>query len=146
MIMLGDKCWVQLFLKKHYGICTGLGPDGRLWFVHNTPGGGVVHTTQDEFAGGGAIEVEQRAWGQGAAVAQRARNLVGQRYDLLTFNCEHAANLAAGGIAASRQVRNVLATAASAVVLTWLNQNGTSVDRNGYRRADNGRFASRRWW
>jgi hypothetical protein len=147
MIAQGDKCYVQSFLKKHYGICTGLWPDGRLWFVHNRPDGGVVHTPREGFAGDAEIHVEQRARpSQGAAVAQRALDLVGRSYDLLGFNCEHAANLAANGAAESKQVRNVVATGIGFAFLAWVNQNGTSVDRSGYRRDGSGRFASRRWW
>jgi hypothetical protein len=147
MIAQGDKCWVQSFLKKHYGICTGFGTDGRPWFVHNTPDGGVVHTPSERFARDAEIHVEQRARpGQEAAVAQRALDLVGRQYDLLAFNCEHLANLAANGAAESKQVRNVVATGIGLALLAWANQNGTSVDRSGYRRDSSGRFASRRWW
>lgn len=147
MIAQGDKCYVQSFLKKHYGICTGFGADGRPWFVHNRPDGGVVHTPQEGFSGDAVIYIEQRALaGQEAAVAQRALDLVGRSYDLLGFNCEHVANLAANGTAESKQVRNVITTAIGLAFLALVNQNGTSVDRNGYRRDGGGRFASRRWW
>jgi hypothetical protein len=147
MISQGDKCWVQSFLTKHYGVCTGLGPDGQLWFVHNTPDGGVVHATQSAFAGGRPIHVEQRAVpGQQAVVAARALSLVGRRYDLLSFNCEHVANLAANGRAESKQVQRGVVATVSLILLALANQNGTAVDRNGYRRDGSGRFASRRWW
>jgi hypothetical protein len=149
MIRQGDKCWVWLFIKKHYGICTGF-VGGVPWFVHNTPDGGVVHTSLEGFAGRSPIHIEQRALaGQEAAVALRALKLVGHAYDLLNFNCEHAANLAANGVAESKQVK--LAGAAAACLaafslLSLVNQNGTSVDRNGYRRDSGGRFGARLWW
>ena len=148
MISQGDKCWVQSS-KKHYGVCTGVGPDGQLWFVHNTRLGGVVHTTWKDFAGAWPVHVEQRAQlGQEAAVAERALSFVGQRYDLLFFNCEHVANLAANGKAESKQVQQgvVVTGIVSAILLALANQNGTSVDQHGYRRGGSGRFASRRWW
>ncbi|MET0793699.1 MAG: hypothetical protein ABW061_19420 [Polyangiaceae bacterium] len=148
IIAQGDKCWVQ-GRKKHYGICTGYGTDGEPWFVHNTPEGGVVHTTRKGFAGNHAIYIEQRvAPGQEATVAARALALVGRKYSLLSFNCEHVANLAANGNAESKQVQGGLAIGAvlSAIVLVVANENGTSVDSSGYRRDTNGRFGSRRWW
>ncbi len=147
-IMQGDKCWVQ-GSKKHYGVCTGLGADGQLWFVHNTPTGGVEHTNVTAFAWGRPIHVEQRAApGMEAVVVARALALIGRQYNLLFFNCEHLANLAANGKAESPQVQQgvVLTSIIGGFVLALLNQNGTSVDGNGYRRDSSGRFASRRWW
>ncbi|MCC6651557.1 MAG: hypothetical protein IT348_10460 [Candidatus Eisenbacteria bacterium] len=146
-IQIGDKCWTQLG-KKHYGVCTGYGGDGEPWWVHNTRAGGVVHTTRKAFAGNRAIYVEQRAKpGTEALVAARALALVGRRYDMFLFNCEHAANLAANGQAESKQVQQgaVVAGLAGLLLMVVANENGTSVDSNGYRRR-RGRFASRRWW
>ncbi|MCA9590549.1 MAG: lecithin retinol acyltransferase family protein [Myxococcales bacterium] len=148
-ISQGDKCWVQVHGKKHYGICTGLGFDGQLWFVHNTRVGGVLHTTWKGFAGNRPVYIEQRAQpGQASVVAARALQLVGSQYNLLAFNCEHAANWAANGKAESKQVQQsfVATGIVSAILLAIANQNGTTVDRSGYRRDGNGRFASRRWW
>jgi hypothetical protein len=146
MIVAGDKCWVQT-TKKHYGVCTGHGPDGELWFVHNTREAGVVHTTHKGFAGNRPVYVEQRAEpSQAPEVVARAYSLVGSNYDLLSFNCEHVANLAANGSASSPQVQfAVTGILASVAFLALLNQNGTSVDRQGFRRDNHGRFASRRW-
>jgi len=147
IIQIGDKCWVRSS-KKHYGVCTGYGSDGEPWFVHNTRDGGVVHTTRKAFAGNRAIYIEQRAQpGTEALVAARALQLVGRRYDMLSFNCEHAANLAANGQAESKQVQQgvIVASLAGVLALVVANENGTSVDANGYRRKK-GRFASRRWW
>lgn len=94
MISQGDKCWVQLN-KKHYGVCTGYGSDGEPWFVHNTRDQGVVHCTRKGFAGNRPIQVEQRAApGSEYDVAVRALSLVGRDFNMLSFNCEHAANLA----------------------------------------------------
>lgn len=147
----GDKCWVQLN-KRHYGICTGIGRDGEPWFVHNTREQGVVHTTRKGFAGNHPIYVEQHAApGWGSTVVTNALSLVGRDYDMLFFNCEHVANLAATGTAESKQVQGGVAAAGVGTFLLGLvavaiNENGTSVDHNGYRRDASGRFASRRWW
>jgi len=134
MINRGDKCWVQLN-KKHYGVCTGIGSDGALWFVHNTREGGVVHSTRKGFAGNREITVEQRAArGHADAIVNRAVSLVGRDYAMLSVNCEHVANLAANGAAESKQVREGAATAGLAMVFLSMltavvNQNGTSVTR-----------------
>jgi hypothetical protein len=146
-ILEGDKCWVQ-GRKRHYGVCTGLGRDGQLWFVHNTPSGGVEHTPIAAFAGGQPIHVEQRpAPGTEHIVVARALSLVGRQYNLLFLNCEHVANWAVTGKAESPQVQQrVLWTGVAGLFLAFLNENGTSVDRQGYRRETGGRFASRRWW
>jgi hypothetical protein len=147
---VGDKCSVQSKwspIVKHYGICVGFAQDGAPLFVHNTAEGGVLLTTEQGFASGRLITVEQRAQpGQQAVVAQRALALQGRKYDLLGFNCEHAANLAANGAAESTQVQRVVAAGVGGFLLWLTNENGTSVDRRGYRRDSNGRFASRRWW
>lgn len=147
-IKQGDKCWVQL-TKKHYGVCTGYGDDGEPWFVHNTRENGVVHTTRKGFAGNHPIHVEQRATpGNEWAVASRALTYVGHQYDMLFFNCEHLANLVVNGTRESKQVQQGVfwASIATAFFAVIANENGTSVDENGYRRNSSGQFASRRWW
>lgn len=102
---------------------------------------------EETFAKDRPIHIEQRAQpGEEELVAGRALALVGQNYDLLQFNCEHVANFAANGRAESGQVRRAIVGVAGAVFVALLNQNGTSVDDNGYRRNRYGRFASRRWW
>ena len=148
IIRQGDKCSVPgtVPLIKHYGICVGFARDGQTLFVHNVADG-VVLVTGEGFAAGRPITVEQRAQpGQEGLVAQRALALRGRKYDLLVFNCEHAANLAANGMSESKQVQRAVVAGLGFAVLAYLNQDGTSVDRNGYRRNGSGQFASRRWW
>ena len=147
----GAKCWVQLN-KKHYGVCTGIGPDGDYWFIHNVRGRGVIHTTRKGFAGNRDIIVEQVPTpGMQWAVVERARSFLGTEYNMLFFNCEHLANLAVNGRIESKQVQDGVATAGVGTFLLALltaavNENGTWVDDNGYRRNSNGQFGSRRWW
>jgi hypothetical protein len=148
IIQQGDKCSVPgtVSLIKHYGICVGFAQDGQALFVHNVAEG-VVLATEQGFATGRPITIEQRAQpGQESIVARRALALLGRKYNLLGFNCEHAANLAANGVAESKQVQRGVIASLSLAVLAYLNQNGTSVDQNGYRRNSSGQFASRRWW
>jgi hypothetical protein len=149
-VKLGDKCSVPGKLSpliKPYGVCVGFAANGSPMFVHNVAEG-VVLAAEHGFAQGRVITIEQRALsGHESVVAQRALALVGRKYDLFTFNCEHAANLAANGRAESKQVQRGVVAASVGGLLLWLaNENGTSVDRSGYRRNGGGRFASRRWW
>jgi hypothetical protein len=145
--MRGDLCWCQGSLKKHYGICTGLGPDGEPWFVHATIDDGVVSTTRKGFAGKRPIHIEVRAEPDAAEViVGKAWAQLGQPYRLFASNCEHVARLAATGRRESKQLQAGV-TVGSIVGLVFLaiaNENGTSIDHNGYRRGSDGRFASRR--
>ena len=145
-IRRGDKCWVQTH-KKHYGVCVGFEPDGTPQFVHNTTTGGVVLASRKGFAGNRPINIEQHAAiGQEEAVAKRALSLVGREYRLLSFNCEHTANLAVNGVATSPQVQRAgLLSLLIAAVLGVVNNNGTSVGGDGRRRNGRGQFAKRRW-
>jgi hypothetical protein len=59
------------------------------------------------FSGGRPIRVLSRvrgSWIEQEQAVQRAMGLIGQRYDLLTFNCEHAAYYAQTGVARSPQL------------------------------------------
>ena len=134
-IRQGDKCWVRTPSgKKHYGICTGFDAAGDPCFAHNTSDFGVVHSDRKGFAGRRVIWIEQRARpGCEAMVAARADSLIGREYDLLRFNCEHAANLAAHGRAESRQVQDGvviagLGTMAFTFLVATLNENGTHME------------------
>lgn len=141
----GDKCWVQTPTKKHYGIFIGF-YQGDFWFVHNTTKEGVVVTRRKEFAGRREIWIEGRATpGTESLVVERALGYVGQKYDMLFFNCEHLANLASRGVRESHQLqRGVFAVGAlgifAAIVGNAL-KDDTWVDADGRRRHRNGRFA-----
>ena len=143
----GDLCSVKGRGVRHYGICVAKDAAGRRRFIHNTPGNGVEEVTEQVFAQGKPIRVEQRpAPGDQARVIARARALVGRTYDLVSFNCEHAANLAASGEASSVQVQRAMLGLVGVVGLLLLNNNGTFVDVNGYRRGPGGQFAKRLFW
>jgi hypothetical protein len=140
-IRVGDLCSVQQPFKLHYGVCVGRNSRGELVFVHNTPDGGVTYATESAFARGRPITAAAPSLPR-EEVVRRARALVGQRYDLLAFNCEHAANFAASGKAESLQAQRGVALAGIAAVLTLWPRKRTRVDCYGYRRDRRGRFAS----
>jgi len=142
---VGDVCWVQA-TKKHFGICVGVGPDRKHWFVHATPEGGVVCTTRKGFAGYRPVKVARPASpAKRQTIAKRAMSQVGRPYNVAFANCEHLANWAATGKAESPQLqRGVLLTGAAAAAVWGLSSllgDKTWEDDNGYRRDSKGRFA-----
>ena len=142
----GDKCWVNRLGKLHYGVCVGRNPQGEAMILHNVLDVGVCVVGARAFAKGQPIHIAPRAAPERRnLIVKRALDLVDRPYKLVRFNCEHAATLAVTGQAQSLQVQRVL-FALGAVSLYWLNQSGTAIDRNGYRRDRAGRFASRLLW
>lgn len=105
---VGDKLRVPGFLGAlHYGIYVGRTQGMLHGVVHNAKGHGVVLSEFREFAAGRPVVIETRVaggWRAEQVVARRALALVGKEYDLLNFNCEHAATLAQTGRARSPQV------------------------------------------
>jgi len=104
---VGDIIRIVRFGYNHVGVFVGSQDfDGRC-VVHNCKGGGVVLSSLAEFADGTQVYMHQKASGNifdREAIARRAIALVGTKYDLLSFNCEHAASLAQRGKAESPQV------------------------------------------
>lgn len=107
-IRIGDKCSVPIFglLTRHYGVCVGHDARGMPRFVHNTRSlGYVTEASYEQFAEDLPVRIDQHAPpGFGGVIAARARALLGRSYNLVTFNCEHTANLAVNGRPVSHQV------------------------------------------
>jgi hypothetical protein len=93
---------VGLPFPRHVGIyASGRG------VVHNHKSCCVELTSMAGFSGGRPVRVISRVvgpWFEQEQAVQRALSLVGQRYDLLNFNCEHAAYYAQTGVAKSPQL------------------------------------------
>ena len=107
VLEIGDVIRIDRPGYKHVGVYVGTRWFDRRDVVHNRKGGGVELTTLAGFSGGSEIFIHQKATGdyrQRQDVAKRAMQLLGTKYDLLTFNCEHAANLAQRGKAESPQL------------------------------------------
>lgn len=98
----------------HHGTYIGFrGPNGES-IIENTKGVGIRLVTLAEFSQGGQIEVVARTaktWAEREAIVRRAWTDLGQPYNLLSFNCEHAANKAQFGVPVSPQVQRAVVAA-----------------------------------
>jgi hypothetical protein len=104
---VGDMIGVTRFGYTHVGIFVGPRRFDGYDVVHNDKGNAVILSSQADFAQGSPIQIWKKASGnifEREAIANRALALLGRRFDLLMFNCEHAANLAQSGRAESPQL------------------------------------------
>ena len=87
---------------KHYGIATGYGT-----VIHSSRRfGRVAETDYADFANGrrvSAIDYADRRL-SGSQIVARARGRIGQRYNVLSRNCEHFITWAIEGRPRSRQL------------------------------------------
>ena len=112
-VQVGDMIRINRVGYSHVGIYVGErfvgGQAGNI--VHNDKFGGVVLSTLEQFAGGALVNLHKPATGdyfEREAIANRAIFLIGKEFDLLAFNCEHAANWAQNGKAESPQLQGAL--------------------------------------
>lgn len=106
-IQIGDMIRIERFGYNHIGIYVGRRNYSEACVVHNCKGRGVMLSTLEEFSGNSPIFLHQQATVQHherELIAQRALALLGTQYDLINFNCEHAANFAQRGVAVSPQI------------------------------------------
>lgn len=102
----GDMIQVNRGGYNHVGIYIGLSWNGQD-VIHNAKGGCVAFTTFAEFAKGVPVILRRAAPDNYFAqqdIVQRATSLLGQKYDLIKFNCEHFATYAQMGRAQSPQL------------------------------------------
>src|SRR5437763_2015594 len=107
----GDKVFVKGdFGVRHYGVYVGCDWQGKEMVVQNLKGRSVEETSLGAFSAGRPIFIEQRArnWLHAEEIVQRARSLVGTNYDLISFNCEQAANYAVNGRPFSLQLQEAV--------------------------------------
>lgn len=154
VLKIGDKIRVRgPYATWHYGMYIGRYFDDRRGLidhavVHNSKvQRGVVIDSLARFCGGKQVFIEGRAAaGYENVVVQRALSLVGSKYDLLGFNCEHLVNLAQTGEHKSQQLRNAAGLTALGILAMAVvgSGNGTRYDRSvGRYRDRQGRFVSR---
>jgi hypothetical protein len=107
-LQIGDMIRIDRPGYKHVGVYVGPQWPSQQDVIHNQKGGGVKMINFAEFSDGCAVFIHRKAIGdhfQRQQIVQRALQLIGTKYDLLKFNCEHAANLAQNGRADSPQLR-----------------------------------------
>ncbi len=121
-LRIGDKLRVLGALGLyHYGVYVGpCGPHGED-VVHNDKTCCVQLVPLWLFAGGGMVEIVDRApFEAQPTVRDRALSLIGTQYDLVNFNCEHAANYILTGFATSPTVRDMVMLGVIALVIWGL--------------------------
>jgi hypothetical protein len=117
---VGDVIKVNCGVYSHVGVYVGKRPGSSQDVVHNEKNQGVILSTLTEFSRGRAILLHRQAegdWRDRAKIAQRAISLIGTKYDLWKFNCEHAASLAQTGTAESPQIAAFICFACLVLVL-----------------------------
>ena len=111
-IQIGDIIQINRFGYQHVGVYIGRHGQIIHAVVHNRKGEGIVVSSYEEFAAGLEVQIRQQATiplHERGIIVQRALSLVGTKYDLINFNCEHAAYYAQSGVAQSPQVNNAVA-------------------------------------
>lgn len=98
------------FGKKHRGVFVGYDAYGRAWVIHNDIGGVVCWVLLEVFAAGPPVTLATRKARnpyEQRAIVSRAESLLGWKYDLLNFNCDHLVTYAQDGIATSPQLQGL---------------------------------------
>lgn len=120
-LKVGAVLSVRVGLVKHVGIFAGYAPDGTPMVISNSLRSGcVAEESLAVFAGGRQVLIEPLAsqlpvW----SVLQRARQRLGERWNLISFNCEHFVHWALGMEPQSPQLQ-ALVMACGVVGLTAL--------------------------
>jgi hypothetical protein len=158
-LLPGSLVWrkdVHAALVDHYGVVLALDPI-RIAHIDKGAEGRLRVKRQDsfeEFAAGHRVSYGPRTTPiLREAMERRITEIENSLppFGLLAigshWNCESFAKYVSQGAPDSTQAtaaKGILAVIAT-VGFALLNENGTSVDGNGYRRAKNGQFAKRRW-
>ena len=91
----------------HRGIFVGADFAGRVWVIHNAKNDCVKWDLLETFAEGQPVSFLKRVarnQQEQILIIARAKSLLGQKFDLLNFNCEHLVTYALAGIPKSPQL------------------------------------------
>jgi hypothetical protein len=121
-LQIGDRLIREKgIFSKHHGIYVGI--HNRVPMVaENQNGCGVQYVTLNQFLLGNVSNLARIERFKGTEKAKsniilRINKLIGRRYDLINFNCEHFAELIQTGKSASKQVNNALLGIGTLVVI-----------------------------
>ena len=115
----GTVLGVRFGLIEHVGIVTDRTIDGMPAVISNSRAhGGVREEALSSFAEGRPFRV-YKTMGKlpKREISRRARRMIGRRYDVLRFNCEHFVRIAHGRKPRSPQLHTALAVAAGAFAI-----------------------------
>lgn len=109
-IQLGDK--VSRLKRgvpfvRHYAVYLGMDAYGRHIFAENNAQNGVQYVLADEFIRDSVsikIESTSKNLAQRKRAVEFAKQKIGHKYDLFSYNCEHFANEVTTGLSVSNQV------------------------------------------
>lgn len=95
------------FGTMHRGIFAGFDLAGQVWVIHNAKNQFVKWDLLEAFAEGQTVTLLKRVarniYEQNLIVA-RAKSLLGRKFDLWSFNCDHLVTYALAGVPKSPQL------------------------------------------
>jgi hypothetical protein len=106
----------------HLGLFACIDVLGQQWVIHNAKDECVRWDLLESFAAGSSVSLVRRAPNayEGAVIVKRAQMLLGRRYDLINFNCEHFVTCAIAGNAVSPQLRGAVVSLVALATLGFL--------------------------
>jgi hypothetical protein len=94
---------------RHHGLKVNI-PGYEAFVYSNAPGVGVVRQSVAEFAGGRVVTSSPAVTQLNPIqVVARAERMLGRRYDVISWNCDHFVTSALGRKSESVQLRGVVA-------------------------------------
>lgn len=109
MLQLGIVLKAPYALYNHYGIVTG-----HNTIIHNSKEGGKVEEVSfHDFTNGREVEVSSIQADESIRqqAVERAKQMLGTKYNLFSENCEHFVSQVSGNAKASTQVQKYLVSA-----------------------------------
>jgi len=112
----GDRVRVRCGLYDHVGTVA---EDGHIW-ANSFKQGGMKKVSPEQFSGGRRILNEGPGPRHPRATLAELERRAGERYCLVTNNCEHVTNSAHGLGHRSPQIRGVVKSAVILAARAWL--------------------------
>lgn len=107
---------------KHRGVFAGWDFFGRAVVIHNAKNDSVRRDLFETFAAGLPVTVVSRIarnMNQQEMIVGRAESLLGTKFDLWNFNCDHLVTYALAGVASSPQLQVIAGIACLAIVAAF---------------------------